>query len=131
MSTEQNHPEQSPGFPVGTFCWNELNTSNTAAAGPFYTKLFGWETTEFSQGGMTCTLFRINENRIGGMVQNPEAAMPVLWLSYLRVADVDAVMARAVEMGAKVMIPPTDIPMVGRMAVFQDPQGAALGLFKP
>jgi hypothetical protein len=33
--------------------------------------------------------------------------------------------------GGKVVSPPFDVPEVGRIVVVLDPQGAAIGLFKP
>ena len=40
--------------------------------------------------------------------------------------DVDLTAAKAEELGGKVLVPPTDIPRVGRFCVLQDPQGAVL-----
>jgi predicted enzyme related to lactoylglutathione lyase len=136
MNSESEQSAPRP-FPPGTFCWNELNTHDLPAARDFYTKLFGWATDEYSQNGMDCTLYRIGPDRIGGMVKYPPRpddgslpeAIPV-WLSYVRVENVEATIAKVLELKGKVLIPPTDIPMVGRMAVLQDPQGACLGLFQ-
>jgi len=38
--------------------------------------------------------------------------------------------AKAGELGAKTFVPPTDIPDVGRFAVFADPTGAALAIIQ-
>ena len=45
-------------------------------------------------------------------------------------ADCDERAARAGQLGAKVCVPPTDIPNVGRFSVIVDPQGAAFNLFQ-
>ena len=48
---------------------------------------------------------------------------------YVTVRDVvDASARKAEELGATVMVPPTDIPDVGRFCVFRDPQGAVLSM---
>ncbi len=47
---------------IGTACWNELATSNTLAAGDFYTKLFGWGRQVQQMGSMEYTIL-INEDR--------------------------------------------------------------------
>jgi predicted enzyme related to lactoylglutathione lyase len=39
---------------------------------------------------------------------------------------VDATAAKAEELGGKILMPPTDIPNVGRFSVLQDPQGAVI-----
>ena len=45
--------------------------------------------------------------------------------------DASASAARAKSLGAQVVMEPFDVPTVGRIAVLVDPQGAAIGLFKP
>jgi hypothetical protein len=44
------------------------------------------------------------------------------------VADTDETIRKAESLGAKVILPPQDIPGVGRMAWIQDPQGATLAV---
>jgi len=48
------------------------------------------------------------------------------WSVTFAVDDADAVAARAVELGGKVLVPPVDTPPV-RSAILSDPQG---GVFK-
>jgi len=117
--------------PAGSeFCWNELLTSDLAAAGKFYTQLFGWRTTPFD-GPVPYTIFRAGEKGIGGMMPQQQPGTPPLWLSYISVADCDASVAQAQKLGAKVCMPPKDIPTIGRIAVLTDPQGAPFGLHQP
>jgi predicted enzyme related to lactoylglutathione lyase len=49
---------------------------------------------------------------------------PSHWLHYVTVDSADAAADRAVSAGATVMLPPTDVPGGGRIAVLTDPQGA-------
>ena len=42
----------------GEFCWNELMTRDTAAAGKFYSELIGWKTVDGNMPGMQYTLFK-------------------------------------------------------------------------
>lgn len=54
-----------------------------------------------------------------------------MWLPYIKVADCDAACTKAQALGAKaVVVPPTDIPNIGRFCVILDPQGAAIALMK-
>ena len=48
----------------------------------------------------------------------------------MTVKDVDAAAKKAEELGAQAIVPPTDIPNVGRFYVFKDPQGAVLALIQ-
>lgn len=110
----------------GAFSWCELMTGDVEAAKEFYSKLFGWELKDADMPGMTYTLINVGGKGIGGIMAMPEKAgpMPPSWGAYVTVDDVDAVAGNAVELGGKVLVPPTEIPGVGRFCVIQDPQGA-------
>jgi hypothetical protein len=58
------------------------------------------------------------------------ADIPDSWLVYFGSSDVDADAKKAADLGATVVVEPTDIPGTGRFAVLIDPQGAAFALFK-
>ena len=49
-----------------------------------------------------------------------------MWGAYVTVDDADATAKTAENLGAKLLLPPTDIPKVGRFCVIQDPQGAVI-----
>jgi len=67
--------------------------------------------------------------RAGVMQQPPGLPAPSHWLPYIRVADCDATTAKATQLGARsIVMPPTDIPNVGRFAVLIDPVGAAIAV---
>lgn len=69
--------------------------------------------------------------RGGVMQQPPESPMPSNWLPYIHVADCDAASKKATKLGAvKTIVPPTDIPNIGRFTVLIDPLGAPIGLLK-
>jgi predicted enzyme related to lactoylglutathione lyase len=55
--------------------------------------------------------------------------LPAHWMVYFAVDDVDAVAARAAELGGAVSVPPTDI-VPGRFAVLGDPQGAVFSVIR-
>ena len=67
----------------------------------------------------------------GGMMPLPAPGMPTHWLAYVIVENADQSLAKAVELGAKVLAPVMCIGEVGRVAVIQDPLGAAIGLHEP
>jgi hypothetical protein len=60
----------------------------------------------------------------------PAGAQPN-WLPYVAVDDVDATIARAKKLGARIPVSPEDIPGIGRFGVLQDPTGAVLAVMKP
>jgi predicted enzyme related to lactoylglutathione lyase len=116
----------NPFTQQGAFSWCELMTTNAAAARDFYAKLFGWETEEMPMPGMTYTVVKAGGKGIGGIMAIPKEAqgMPPAWCVY--VTDVDATARAAEQLGGKVIMPPRDIPDVGRFCVIQDPQGAVI-----
>jgi predicted enzyme related to lactoylglutathione lyase len=56
---------------------------------------------------------------------------PSVWVSYVSVDDADATVERATKAGATVFVAPMDVSDIGRMAVFADPTGAAVGIWQP
>jgi predicted enzyme related to lactoylglutathione lyase/uncharacterized protein YndB with AHSA1/START domain len=118
-------------LPQGSFCWNELMTTDLEGASRFYSRLLGWQTADFPAGGMKYTLFKKGDRGVGGMLTVPAPGIPPHWLAYVLVGDVDATAREAANLGGTVLKPPFDVPTVGRIAIVQDPQGAAVGLFKP
>ena len=119
----------------GALCWNEVFTTDTAAAAKFYTSTFGWQAEAVDMGPMgTYTLFKLpgDPKNIGGMMPMPPhmQGIPPHWLVYIEVADCDASTKKANELGGKTLMPPTDIPNLGRFSIVQDPTGATFALYK-
>ncbi len=114
----------------GAVSWSELITSDVDGAKDFYGKLFNWTFEDAPMEGATYTVFNVNGEEVGGMMPMQEASqsMPPAWGLYITVDDVDAVAEKAGTMGAKIMMPPADIPEVGRFAMLQDPQGAFISI---
>ena len=120
--------ESTMSIKPGHFAWNELVTTDIESARAFYSGLLGWKTEPF---GSHYFLFKKDDESVAGMMQVPQPGMPAQWLAYIAVENIDADVARVIELGGQVMAPPMDVPDVGRIAVVLDPQGATLGLFKP
>jgi uncharacterized protein len=116
---------------VGEFCWNELLVADEAGARQFYSSVFGWSTEPFQGGNTDYTLWKNKGKNIGGLMKRPREDIPPHWLGYVTVADVEATAQKAKAAGGKLLMEPFDVPSVGRIAVMQDPQGAALGLIQP
>jgi hypothetical protein len=114
--------------PKGKFGWFELMTSDTKAAGKFYSDVVGWTTKDVSGGGMQYTTFNLGDVGIAGMLHLPQHTG---WIGYIAVDDVDAHIEKIVEAGGKLWKPATDVPGMLRFAVMSDPQGAAIVVFTP
>ncbi|MGB5809596.1 MAG: VOC family protein [Polyangiales bacterium] len=120
--------EASPTLP-GKFVWHNLITPDAESARNFYSAVFGWELEEIAGGVYTEVTYR--GRSLGGIVDASKQDSPprsAVWLAGVSVPDVDATLSQAMAGGADAVLPPTDIPNVGRIAVFSDPQGAVLQL---
>jgi len=117
-----------PGFLV----WNELNTHDPAAATAFYGGLLGWAPRTGAEGGsLPTTTFVLGDRMVGGLIEiQPEwGEVPPHWLPYFAVAAIDDAVATIRERGGTVHAGPQPSPY-GRIAICEDPQGAAFGVFE-
>ncbi len=112
----------------GAFSWQELMTDDVAAAKDFYGGLFGWSFEQMCTGEMAYTVIKTGGQEIGGIMAKPPqaAGAPNMWQGYVTVDDVDAIASKAEQLGGRLLLPPKDIPDVGRIACIQDTQGAVV-----
>jgi len=132
LSTER---KGSMGYPNGTFGWADVAVPDMDRAGRFYTNVFGWEAFEIPGGdSMPYTMFMLDGLPVAGLgplgTEDVEAGRPPVWSSYIIVDDVDAIAAKASELGATVLMEPMEILDAGRMVFAIDPIGAAIGFWQ-
>ena len=110
----------------GAFSWCELATPDPAKATDFYGKLLGWTFDDMPMAhGDTYRVVKVGAEAVGGIMAPPPGGPPMAcWSCYVTVTDADATARQCAELGGKAVVPPTDIPNVGRFAALQDPQGA-------
>jgi len=99
----------------------------------FYTELFDWKAEHFGgpvdyrlvrtvdtdERGMPKEPGGIN----GGLLHSPEGFKPGSLVSYVSVESLDASVAKAQKLGAKVTKPKAPVPGMGWFAMLVDPQG--------
>ena len=118
--------------PAGTPTWIDLMTPDIDAARKFYHAVFGWEydigDPEF--GGYTTA--RLGKRTTAGLMGNQPGAppMPSAWSLYFATENIEADVARAVKLGAKVLYPPMVVGEFGSMATCEDPTGAAFSFWQ-
>jgi len=113
----------------GAISWTELMTSDVESAKAFYEALFCWEYEAFDgDPAAQYNVIKVNGEMVGGIMKTPPQCtnQPPCWGTYITVTDVDATAAKIEGLGGKIIVPPMDIPKVGRFCVFTDPQGAVL-----
>jgi hypothetical protein len=116
----------------GVFSLNELITTDLTSAKEFYSELLGWTFTETRTiYGNPYLVIHREGTIIGGMMLKngnvPDDVIPC-WDPYITVEDVEVSAKRVEQLGGEVILPPTDIPTVGRFCVIKDPQGISLNL---
>lgn len=118
-------PER-PG--VGTFCWEQLNTTAPDAALEFYAQVFGWTNKPFSGGG-DMKVFDAGPVGVASVMTAPPG-VPAHWLTYVVVDQLAAAYSRIRQQGGKVLVERIDVPTVGAIGVVQDNVGALIGVFE-
>lgn len=117
-----------------TFVWHEVYAPDAQKAIDFYTQALDFGTQEMDMGPMgSYRMLTRNGQGVAGVMStnSPEMqGVPPHWATYIAVDDVDARLAKCQSLGATVIVPPMDIPTVGRMTLIQDPQGAHVWLYK-
>ncbi len=120
----------NPFTTFGAFSWCELLTDQPDKAKEFYGQLFGWtlENMQTQEGQQEYLVIKVGDTAIGGIMKKPPMAKdaPNYWGTYVTVKSADDTAAKAKKLGARILVPPTDIPGVGRFCVLQDTQGATL-----
>jgi predicted enzyme related to lactoylglutathione lyase len=116
----------------GTVGWTELTTNDTKTAKTFYTKLFGWKAKVETIQGIKYTSFLLGETPIAGMLDLPKEAgdSPSRWMVYFTVQNVTKSVKTASEWGATVLVPPREVPEVGKFSVVEDPTKAPFALIE-
>jgi predicted enzyme related to lactoylglutathione lyase len=119
-------------YKPGTFCWVDLVTDAQQDAKDFYGALLGWDYADTPVGdGITYSIAQVDGHDVAAIAPLPTPDMPPHWNCYVSVEDADAAADRARELGATIIAEAFDIFDSGRMAAFQDPQGAVLSVWQP
>jgi predicted enzyme related to lactoylglutathione lyase len=92
----------------------------------FYRDLFGWESAGYDADYRLVNL----EEGVGGGLMRCRGDMPTYVTIYVAVDDLDATLAKVVNLGGTTLVPPTPIPGVGAFAMFQDLEGNAIGILR-
>lgn len=106
----------------------EISSTDRKVTSKFYAELFGWG-HEHTEEPMPYTTF--TTGNIGGGFTEPRDDFAIgSPLIYIESDDVAADLAKAEKLGGEKVSDPMDIPTVGTMAIFRDPSGNPIALFK-
>lgn len=115
--------------------WVELHHSDLPGALSFYGSLFDWRAKQKETPGLEYHVLSTAEGdqdtaSFGGLTTAQNGMAP-RWMPYFGSGDTDAVVAKVKENGGTVLLPPMDVPGVGRVSWVLDPSGAPFAILKP
>jgi uncharacterized protein len=115
------------GTPNGKVTWFEITTNGMNRARAFYEGVFGWQL----QGDPDVYLM-VPPSATGGMPGGlmPARRVPTYACFGVEVDDVDDAHARALEVGATTVVPPTDDPGGVRSAYLSEPDGSLFSIYR-
>jgi predicted enzyme related to lactoylglutathione lyase len=121
--------------PAGDFIWYELMTTDADGAKTFYDAVAGFDIGEGAPEYQGYRMINSGGGFAGGLLpltaEMQQGGAGPTWLGYLYVPDVDQAVEKIEAAGGKGLMPATDIPNVGRIAMVSDPQGAPIYVMKP
>lgn len=108
----------------------ELWSEDPQRASDFYSKVFGWSIRHIPE--MHYHLVdKGSESGIGGGIMKPkEGPWPGKLTLYIDVDDLATAREKIFAAGGSMVVEPTEVPGVGSMALFEDPDGRVMGLWK-
>lgn len=106
----------------------DLACNDLPAAKKFYGKVFDWKFMDMPS--MNWSGINVGEGVGGGIGTKQNPNEPTAWTAYVGVADVKATIAKAEKAGATILVPYMEIPNMGYLGVFVDPQGATIGVWQ-
>lgn len=110
----------------------EIFGEDLARLADFYTGLFGWKIEKAT----AVDYYRIHANASvttatqGGMLRRPIPS-PRSWVHYVHVDSIDDAIARATNLGGKVVLAKTAVPKTAWYALLEDPEGNIFAIYQP
>jgi predicted enzyme related to lactoylglutathione lyase len=122
-------PERT-SYQPGTPSWIDIGAPDVDAAAQYYSSLFGWSIDDLGPDAGGYRMAMLRGKAVAGLGP-AQAPGPPYWTTYVTTADVDQTAAAVERAGGSVVVPPMDVLEAGRMAVFQDPEGAFISAWQP
>ncbi len=111
---------------VNAFCHVEIPTTDFEKAKDFYSGLFNWKVTIMPE--MNYASFETGAVPGGGFMKVEE--MKPGMTNYILVEDIEATIAKAEELGGKLIHEKEEVPEMGWYALLADPDGNIFGIWK-
>ena len=111
----------------------ELWSKDPAKVSAFYERVFDWKVNYIPQ--MEYRIVDTNASEPmkginGGIMQPKEGPWPGNMAFYVLVDDLAAFRKKIVEAGGKILVEEQEVPGMGSFALFSDPDGRVMGIWK-
>jgi predicted enzyme related to lactoylglutathione lyase len=117
-------------MPHGDYNHIEIPADDTKRARAFYEGLFGSTFTDTQFGDYALYATASGEQGVSGGLGKRGETAPMSTRNYVSVDSIEAALARAVELGGRVIENKDEVPGVGWWAVIADTEGNELGIFE-
>jgi len=108
--------------------WFEITGKDADKLQTFYSDVFGWEYQQ-APGPMKYGMISAGNGGIGGGVGQAQEGSGHVTI-YVEVDDPQAALDKIEQSGGKTVMPVTEIPNMVTFALFSDPEGHLVGVFK-
>ncbi|MEE8112247.1 MAG: VOC family protein [Acidobacteriota bacterium] len=96
----------------------------------FYKKVFDWEIRHIPEMNYRMVETGGTGGINGGIMKPQKGPWPGKLSLYIDVDDLDAYGKKIQEAGGKVVVDKMDVPGVGKLSLFEDPDGRVIGMWK-
>jgi predicted enzyme related to lactoylglutathione lyase len=96
----------------------------------FYKSVFGWEIRHIPEMNYRLVETGGTGGINGGIMTPQKGPWPGKLAFYIDVDDIEAFAKKVREAGGKIVVDKMDVPGVGQFALFEDPDGRVLGMWK-
>jgi predicted enzyme related to lactoylglutathione lyase len=108
----------------------EFWSDDPAKIGDFYQKVFGWNIRQLPELNYRLVETGASVGINGGILKPQSGPWPGKLALYIDVDDIDSFNAKIREAGGRVVVEKMDVPGVGQLSLFEDPEGRVLGMWK-
>jgi predicted enzyme related to lactoylglutathione lyase len=108
----------------------EFWSEDPAKISDFYQKVFGWEIRHIPDMNYRLVETGGTGGINGGIMKPQRGPWPGKLAFYIDVDDLAAYRKKILQAGGKIIVDQVDVPGVGQLSLFEDPEGRVLGMWK-
>ncbi len=128
ISTWEGDPEEKEPEVYG-WMWNELLFAEPDTMSGFYEKVFNYNREDhLTDGAYDYTVLKSGANERAGISGLPNKNYAPMWVSFIRVEDLNTVIDQAQRIGGRILYRPAENSGIRSAAIIADPTGAVFGI---